>query len=170
MSETQVNTENIHLEITEKKKPYINKSKSIYWGTPSHIKINYQGWYDPCPYPKPLWDGLKTNWLEKGKVFCNPPYNNIIHWAEKCYREWLSAVLSNKDFECHLLIPARTDTHYFHDYIKDTAEIEFIRGRLKFIDLKSVCDNATSAPFPSIICKYKNTRKDLSIKIKILST
>lgn len=34
----------------------------------------------------------------------------------------------------YLLIPARTDTRYFHDeiYNKDGVEIRFIRGRLKF--------------------------------------
>lgn len=44
-----------------------------------------------------------------------------------------------------MLIPARTDTRAFHDYIYHQAEIRFIRGRIKFGDAKA------SAPFPSML-------------------
>ena len=53
-----------------------------------------------------------------------------------------------------MLIPARTDTSYFHDYIYHKAEIRFIRGRLKFNDRKQ------SAPFPSMIVIYGKNRTD----------
>ena len=44
-----------------------------------------------------------------------------------------------------MLLPARTDTRWFHDYIYGKAEVRFIRGRLKFGDSKN------SAPFPSMV-------------------
>ena len=51
-----------------------------------------------------------------------------------------------------LLIPARTDTTYFHNYIYKRAEIRFIRGRLKFTDENGIAGDA--APFPSMIVIY----------------
>lgn len=72
-------------------------------------------------------DGLAQSW--KGEtVFCNPPYGrNLGEWVRKCAEE-------SKHAKIVLLIPARTDTRYFHDYIyrKPGVEVEFLRGRLKF--------------------------------------
>ena len=77
-------------------------------------------------------------------VFCNPPYSNIAKWVEKAFRE------SRKDNTLVvLLVPSRTDTKYFHDFIYKRAEIRFIRGRLKFGDSKN------SAPFPSMIVIFR---------------
>ena len=75
-------------------------------------------------------------------VFCNPPYGRKIYdWVAKCYHE------SRKpNTKVVLLIPARTDTRYFHDFIYHKAEeVRFLRGRLKFGGAKN------SAPFPSMI-------------------
>lgn len=47
-----------------------------------------------------------------------------------------------------MLIPARTDTKRFHDYIYGKAEVRFIKGRLKF----GGCEN--SAPFPSMVVVF----------------
>ena len=55
-------------------------------------------------------------------------------------------------FPIVLLIPARTDTSYFHDYIYGKAEIRFIRGRLRFTDEDG--NSANSAPFPSMVVIY----------------
>lgn len=49
-----------------------------------------------------------------------------------------------------MLIPARTDTAYFHDYIYGKAEIRFIRGRIRFGDCKE------NAPFPSMVVVFRN--------------
>lgn len=127
------------------KKSYIEKSKSDNWGTPKDIKDKYKDWFDPCPYPKLEWDGLNIEWGDKN--FVNPPYSNIKEWAEKCMIE------SKKGKTVHLLIPARTDTKYFHEFILPYAKIEFIKGRLKFLSLDNLSKNQ-SAPFSSIICKY----------------
>ena len=70
----------------QEKRSYILKSKSNNWGTPSTIKNRYDGWFDPCPYPRPIWDGLQTEWKEKN--FVNPPYDNIGAWAQKSMEEF----------------------------------------------------------------------------------
>lgn len=89
-------------------------------------------------------DGLSKDWGGY-RVFCNPPYGSVIkYWVKKCYEE------SRKpDTTVVMLIPARTDTSYFHDYIYHKAEIRFIRGRLRF-------GNATeNAPFPSMVVIFR---------------
>lgn len=90
-------------------------------------------------------DGLKKTW-GGCRVFCNPPYGKELKsWVKKAYEE-----SKKKNTTIVLLIPARTDTSYFHDYIYGKAEVRFIRGRLKFGDSKN------SAPFPSMVVVYKN--------------
>ena len=86
-------------------------------------------------------DGLKQDWRGQ-TVFCNPPYGREIgKWVQKAYQE-----AKKYGVTVVMLIPARTDTAYFHDYIYHKAkEIRFIRGRLKFEN------TANSAPFPSMV-------------------
>lgn len=69
----------------------------------------------------------------------NPPYSKIGKFMKKAYEESL------KDALVVCLIPARTDTRYWHDYVMNAQEIRFVKGRLKFGDSKN------SAPFPSVI-------------------
>lgn len=86
-------------------------------------------------------DGLTKDW-GGARVFCNPPYGRDIgKWVKKCWEE------SRKpDTLVVMLIPARTDTAYFHDYIYHKArEIRFVRGRLHFNE------SAAGAPFPSMV-------------------
>jgi len=75
----------------------------------------------------------------------SPPYGRQIkYWVKKAYEE------SQKDnTNIVMLIPARTDTIYFHEYIYHKAEIRFIKGRLKFGNAKN------SAPFPSMVVIFK---------------
>lgn len=49
-----------------------------------------------------------------------------------------------------MLLPARTDTKWFHDYIYNQAEIRFVRGRLKF------GESQNSAPFPSMVVVFRS--------------
>ena len=76
---------------------------------------------------------------------------------------------NNQSIEIHLLIPARTDTKYFHDYIYEHADLKFIRGRLKFRDLTAISKKTTSAPFPSMICVYKHDTEDRAKPAKLTS-
>ena len=91
-------------------------------------------------------NGLEQNWGGES-VFCNPPYGRDVgKWVKKCYDEGRNGAV------VVLLIPARTDTKYFHEYIyHKCTEIRFIRGRLKFGGSKQ------SAPFPSILVIYNET-------------
>lgn len=89
-------------------------------------------------------DGLTKNWGGH-RVFCNPPYGRELpKWVRKCYTE-----AQKPDTLVVMLIPARTDTSYFHDYIYHKArEIRFLRGRLHFNESKQ------GAPFPSMIVVF----------------
>jgi len=84
-------------------------------------------------------DGLKKDW-GGALCWCNPPYGRKIgEWVKKA---------SESDF-CVMLLPARTDTRWFHDYIYGKTEIRFLKGRLKFGDSKN------SAPFPSMVVVFR---------------
>lgn len=144
---------------------YMNKvlfsSKNMEWCTPQdffdsldqefHFALDAAATKDSakCPrYFTPETDGLHSSWkTDGGAVFCNPPYGKEIgKWVEKAYRE------SRSGTTIVLLIPARTDTRYFHDYIYNKSEIRFIRGRLKFTDKSG--NSLGPAPFPSMLVIY----------------
>lgn len=121
------------------------RRKSDHWSTPPatydalHAEFGFT--FDPCPLMASE-DGRKVKWT--GRVFCNPPYSRIVEFMRKGLYH-----LANKDCELLVyLIPARTDTAWFHDYCSK-GEIRFLRGRLKFGDSK------TNAPFPSMIVVFK---------------
>lgn len=89
-------------------------------------------------------DGLSQDWTDE-TVFCNPPYGRRIgEWFEKCARE------AENGTKIVLLVPSRTDTRYFHEYVykKPGIRIEFIRGRLKF---EVSGEPLNSSPFPSML-------------------
>lgn len=89
-------------------------------------------------------NGLLQDW-EGSNVFCNPPYGREIgKWVQKSFKE-----SKKPNTLVVMLIPARTDTKWFHEYIYNKAEVRFLKGRLKFGDSKN------SAPFPSMIVIFK---------------
>lgn len=91
-------------------------------------------------YFTPEQDGLKQEWT--GVCWCNPPYGRQIgKWVEKAAKSNATVVM---------LVPARTDTAWFHDWILPFAEVRFVRGRLKFGGAKN------GAPFPSMVVIYRN--------------
>ncbi len=92
-------------------------------------------------------DGLKQPWAAYGQVFVNPPYSDIKKWVKKTYEE--SLCLDSMGENITLLIPARTDTTWWHDYVTKAAKITFLRGRVKFGDSKN------SAPFPSCVVTFR---------------
>lgn len=123
------------------------------WATPSdffqELDREFRFDLDPCAtkenakcadYFTKEQDGLAQNWGGR-RVFCNPPYGRELpKWVRKCYEE------SRKGALVVMLIPARTDTAYFHDYIYHKArEVRFIRGRLHFNG------HENAAPFPSMV-------------------
>ena len=91
-------------------------------------------------------DGLAKDW-GGFTSFVNPPYGRGIEaWIKKSYEE-----SRKKDTRVVMLIPARTDTKYWHQYVMKADEVYFIKGRLKFGD----SDN--SAPFPSAVVVFDGT-------------
>lgn len=131
-------------------------SKTDDWSTPQDFfnelnkEFNFE--LDPCASSKNAKclnyftkkdDGLTKNW-DNYRVFCNPPYGREIkNWVKKASEARGGIVV--------MLIPARTDTKYFHDFIynKENVEIRFLKGRLKFGNSKN------SAPFPSLIAIFR---------------
>lgn len=125
-------------------------SKSPHWATPKalydELQAEFKFDFDPCPLGETEQDGsapLFTHWAGR-RVYCNPPYDKKITRFLDRAREAELAVF---------LLPARTDTKWFHNLVLPFAkEIRFVKGRLKFNDSKN------SAPFPSMIVIYQNSR------------
>lgn len=93
-------------------------------------------------------DGLKQSW--RGTVFCNPPYGRkVIKWVRKA-----SSAAAN-GATVVMLIAARTDTIFFHEYIynKPNVEVRFIKGRIKFTDENG--NGNDPAPFPSMVVIFR---------------
>ena len=133
-------------------------SKTDLWETPQDFfdRLNNEFHFtlDVCALPKnakcaqfytPEQDGLSQPW-EKDVCWCNPPYGRQIgQWVR---RAWLSSAVGATVV---MLLPARTDTNWFHEYIYNISrvEIRFIRGRLKFGESKN------GAPFPSMVVIFR---------------
>ena len=94
-------------------------------------------------YYTPEDDGLSKPW--RGGVWCNPPYGReISSWVRKAYEE------SQKEYNSFvlMLLPARTDTKWWWEYVQGKATLFFIKGRVKF------GDHNVGAPFPSVLALY----------------
>lgn len=95
-------------------------------------------------------DALTARWT--GNVWCNPPYSHVYEFVKKASEE--AVVNANVVV---LLVPARTDTKWWHEFVWDKekhrcregVQVRFIKGRVKFIDPKKHTMN--SAPFPSVV-------------------
>lgn len=110
-------------------------------------------------------DALVVDWSQHKSIFLNPPYSRLIgKFIKKAYEE------SQKDCTVVLLIPARTDTRFWHDYCSK-GEVRFIRGRLKFVNKAFPSWNkegnfkSSPAPFPSAIVIF---RKDMVSETKYI--
>lgn len=135
-------------------------SKSDDWATPQdffdELNKEFDFTLDPCAddknhkcekYFTKEQDGLSKSWGSNERIFCNPPYGKEIgSWVRRCYL--VNRLQGNLIV---MLLPARTDTRWFHDYIykKESVEIRFLRGRLKFGNCKN------PAPFPSMVVIYR---------------
>lgn len=138
-------------------------SESEVWETPKDLfdKLDTEFHFDidVCALPfnakcttffTPDQDGLKQKW--EGVCWMNPPYGRTIG-------AWMSKALEAKTTVV-CLVPARTDTKWWHEYAMKASEIRFVKGRLKFGDSKN------SAPFPSAIIVF---RKKNNENIKVTS-
>ena len=130
-------------------------SKTGEWATPQEFfdKLSWRfGPFDldPCADPTntkcanfftEAENGLSKSWVGFTS-FVNPPYGRGID-------QWIRS----EDTKVVMLIPARTDTKYWHKYVMKADEVYFVKGRLKFGD----SDN--SAPFPSAVVVFDGTNR-----------
>jgi phage N-6-adenine-methyltransferase len=136
------------------------RSDTCEWATPpelfAQLAARFGGFdLDPCASPEnakcPRYftrqdDGLRQPWT--GRVFCNPPYGReIARWVEKA---WEAAQATAEVVV--LLLPARTDTRWWHDYCA-RGEVEFLPGRVRFGGA------AAGAPFPSAVVVFRNAAR-----------
>lgn len=135
-------------------------SKTDLWATPqeffNHVNKEFNFHIDVCAIPEnakcdrffsPDDDGLSKKWV--GVCWMNPPYGREIgKWVQKAHESAQEGAVVVG------LLPARTDTAWFHNFIYGQAEIRFIRGRLKF----GGCVN--SAPFPSMLVIWHNAKTE----------
>ncbi len=137
-------------------------SKTGEWATPQEF-FNKLDWrfgpfdLDPCAdcfntkcanFFTEAEDGLSKNW-EGFISFINPPYGRGIEkWIKKAYEE-----SRKENTKIVMLIPARTDTKYWHQYVMRADEVYFVKGRLKF------GDSTNSAPFPSAVVVFEGTNQ-----------
>ena len=147
-------------------------SKDEAWRTPpvvfSHFDKKYHFNFDAAASPynaltKQYFtkneNALEKDWCKKGKkkrvIWLNPPYSRtgIYHWIEKAWKE------SKKGCTVAVLVFARTDTKWWHDFVLPHAyKIHFIKGRLRFRDSKTgkVKGPATA---PSCVIIFKRHRQ-----------
>lgn len=86
-------------------------------------------------------DSLSQSW-DRETVWCNPPYGpQLTHWVYKAATSAATVVM---------LVPARTDVKWFHNYVLGRADIRFIKGRLTFGEAKD------PAPFPCMLLIFRN--------------
>lgn len=134
----------------------MTSSNTDEWATPQDLfdalDATFHFTLDPCATPENAkcakfytkeQDGLKQDW-RGAVIWCNPPYGREIgKWIQKCAEHRGVAVM---------LIPARTDTRWWHSYIDKNpdAHVYFIKGRLRFGNAKNC------APFPSALVIFTN--------------
>jgi len=135
------------------------------WGTPRPLYDLLSKMFgpfdlDPCtskdnPLGTPRFytkedDGLSHYWSDGGtydnpiKVYMNPPYGRAV--GDWIFKAWHAAQFGRAVVVC--LLPARTDTKWWHNYAMQARDIYFIKGRLTFEGAKN------TAPFPSVVLVF----------------
>jgi phage N-6-adenine-methyltransferase len=134
-------------------------SSTDLWATPQDffdtLHREFRFGLDVCAIPEnakcaafytPTINGLAQHW--RGVCWMNPPYGRDIGlWMRKAHE----SSLTGATVVC--LVPARTDTAWWHDYAARASEIRFLRGRLKFGDSRN------SAPFPSAVVVFRPPKR-----------
>jgi len=144
-------------------------SASIEWETPTELyrRLHHRWWFtlDVCATADnakcPAWydkeqDGLLQSW--RGQTcWMNPPYGReIARWVQKAALE-----SRGPGTVVVALLPARTDTRWWGDWVAPFARVTFIRGRLKFGGAKS------GAPFPSALAVYPKKAKPPRLQLAL---
>lgn len=138
------------------RRAYIPKSKRIDWGTPDSVYLPLHKEFDftldaaasasnaKCRlFFTKQQDALKQDW-GKHRVWVNPPYGRIIALFMKKASEAVA-----QGALAVLLVPARTDTKWFHRYVNGKAEVRLMEGRITFVGAKA------PAPFPTMLVIFR---------------
>lgn len=136
-------------------------SRSNEWATPQSFfdRLNEEFRFDldPCcttesakcsTFYTEADDGLVKPWF--GTVFVNPPYGRGIgKWVKRCYD------MAQDGCTVVLLMPVRSDTPYWHDYVMRSSEVRLVRGRLRFTGGPKENPDSHNAPFPCAVVVFR---------------
>jgi len=144
-------------------------SSSREWGTPDWLFDRYNAIYhytiDVCAtaqntkvakFFSESVDGLAQGW-EGERCWMNPPYGHEIEaWVHKAWEE------RNKYTLISMLLPARTDTKWWHAFVGslEGGRFEFLRSRVKFV-LPNGEFAPSGAPFPSVVVTFRSGMTEL---------
>lgn len=95
-------------------------------------------------------DGMAEHW-SADFVWLNPPFSSLLQWLRKADKEWAAGRAKT----IVALVPARTDSSYFHDRLISIADVYLVRGRLRFTQLDGRSGN--QAPFPLMLVLFGAT-------------
>lgn len=136
------------------------KNTKDYWETPPYffklLDDIFHFTLDPCAEPSTAKcekyyteqdDGLSKSW-EGETVFVNPPFSNSAEWIEKCYYQSLA-----RNTTVVMIIPSRTDTIVWHNYVMSASEIWFCVGRVNFLLDGIKPKNGSTFPLAVIVFK-----------------
>lgn len=143
--------------MSDKQLAYYEGARSPVWATPwplfNKLDAEFHFELDVCALPEnakcaryysPADDGLARDW--SGACWMNPPYGREIgKWVRKAYEE------SRRGATVVCLLPARTDTAWWHDYAMK-GEVRFLRGRISFVGASG------PAPFPSAVVVFHSNK------------
>jgi phage N-6-adenine-methyltransferase len=133
-------------------------SKSDSWRTPKDIyqelDKEFKFDFDPCPYPRSNFDGLKIDWGSCN--FVNPPYSETEKWVKKAVEE------HKKGKTVIMLLRLDASTKWFRNLVLPNAEIRLFDDRLHFINTKGI---SCRSPFSSILVVFNNSKKRLDLHI-----
>jgi phage N-6-adenine-methyltransferase len=152
---TNADRQAAYRERRRKRQPVYHWHKSDEWETPpdlfAALDREFHFTIDLAALPhnakcadfiSPGEDALTRKW--EGVCWLNPPYGaKLARWMKKAH----DSAQAGAVVVC--LLPARTDTQWWHDYVMPYAEIRYIRGRVKFNGI------INSAPFPSVIAVFR---------------
>jgi len=138
-------------------------SKSDNWGTPPELFSALNEVYDfqldaaastrnhLCKhYFTRQQNALRKDWSPYRRVWLNPPYGRgMQNWMRKAYEE------SRKGALVVCLVPVRTDTRWWQDWVKDKAWVTFVPGRLRFVRHDKGGERGDAAPFASALVTYE---------------
>jgi len=118
---------------------------------------------DPCAHPSsPVIaskeyilangdDGLRDVWFGEF-VYVNPAFSDQLNWLRRAHEQWRLGNVAT--IAC--LVPARTDSAWFHETLRANADIYFLQGRLRFLDLRG---SAQATPFSLMVVIFGATEE-----------